>query len=260
MKQEAWRSVQGDGPLVATAIHDGHHARPEVESLFALDENERQREEDPHTAIWTSVAPTRIVGLRSRFEVDLNRPRDKAVYLRPEDAWGLRVWRQPPSPETVARSLAIYDGFYEEVRRVLDDLTKRFRRIVVLDLHSYNHRRGGPGGEPADSVSHPEINIGTGTMDRRRWACLVDGFMDALGQFDFLGRRLDVRENIKFAGGEFPRWIHQAYPAAVCVISVEVKKFFMDEWSGQVDNEALDAIGRALHSAAACVDRELHAS
>ena len=30
---------------------------------------------------------------RSRFEVDLNRPREEAVYRVPEDCWGLDVWR-----------------------------------------------------------------------------------------------------------------------------------------------------------------------
>ena len=53
---------EGRGPLDATAIHDGHAVRPEVERLMALDEASRLREEDPFTGRWTAVAATRIVG------------------------------------------------------------------------------------------------------------------------------------------------------------------------------------------------------
>src|SRR5919106_606587 len=109
---EGFRLTVGDGPVVAVAVHDGHDVRPEVAVLLALDESQRLREEDPHTGEWTRIAPTRVIATRSRFEVDLNRPRDKAVYLRPEDAWGLQVWKEAPSAAMLARSLAEYDAFY----------------------------------------------------------------------------------------------------------------------------------------------------
>ncbi len=96
MTDTIWRWTLGDGPLVATAIHDGHEVRPELLPYMAISETDRLREEDPFTADWMPMAPTQIVGLRSRFEVDLNRPRDKAVYLKPEDAWGLRSGTGPP--------------------------------------------------------------------------------------------------------------------------------------------------------------------
>ena len=82
---------EGDGPLVAAPVHDGHALHDEVAAIMALSDLGRLREEDPFTGGWTAIAPTRIIGRRSRFEVDLNRPRDKAFYRRPEDAWGLDV-------------------------------------------------------------------------------------------------------------------------------------------------------------------------
>lgn len=78
-----WRIYSGDGPLVATAIHPGHHVRSEIRERLALPEDKRLNEEDPFTGPFTAVAPTRIVVERSRFEVDLNRPRENAVYRRP---------------------------------------------------------------------------------------------------------------------------------------------------------------------------------
>ena len=243
-----WYLERGDGPLIATAIHDGHEVRPELVEQFALTEEERLREEDPSTGRLTEVAPTRLIAVGSRFEVDFNRPRDKAVYQTPDDAWGLNIWKEPISTDCVARSLAVYDAFYQEVHGLLERATQRYGRIVVLDLHSFNHRRNGPTAEPADPYGNPEVNLGTGTMDRDRWAPIVDRFIHDLRHFDFMGRHLDVRENVKFQGGFFPKWVHQNFPTSVCVLSVEFKKFFMDEWTGQIDESQLGTIQRALQS------------
>lgn len=246
MDQPIWELTEGEGPLVAAAIHHGHAVRDEVARRLALSDDARRREEDPYTGDWTAVAETRLVGLHSRFEVDLNRPPDGAVYLRPEDAWGLEVWREPPPPPLVDASRAAYEAFYAEVRRVLEAKVRRYGCFVVFDLHAYNHRRGGPDAPPADPDLNPEVNVGTGTMDRARWAPVVERFMDDLRGVDFLGRRLDVRENVKFQGGYFPRWIHQHFPDTGCALAIEFKKFFMDEWSGTPDPQQCAAIRRAL--------------
>ena len=80
-------------------------------------------------------------------------------------------------------------------------------------------------------------------MDRTRWAPVVDAFMDFAAEFDFLGRRLDVRENVAFQGrGEQTRFIHQRFPATGCAIAVEFKKIFMDEWTGVPDWQAIAAL------------------
>lgn len=260
MKQaQIWRLHRGNSPLLATAIHDGHALREELIPLMALNEAERLREEDPFTGGWTNIAETRLIGLHSRFEVDLNRPRDKAVYLKPDDAWGLTVWKNPPPAAVVERSLLAYDAFYAEVERLLTDLEQRFGHFVVFDLHTYNHRRQGPDGPPADPEANPEVNLGTGTLgDRDRWAPLIERFRADLQAFDFLGRRLDVRENIKFKGGQFPRWIHQTFPTTGCAIAIEFKKFFMDEWSGQPDPRQVAAIGQALQATLPGVLEELN--
>lgn len=247
-KDFPWYLEQGHGPLVAAALHDGHELRRELADQFALSEAERLREEDPFTGGWTSIAPTRLIALRSRFEVDFNRPRELAVYRSPADAWGLEVWKVPPSTETVQRSLAVYDGFYREVRGLLEAMVRRYRRVVVLDLHTYNHRRRGPTDPPDNETHNPEVNVGTGTMDRKRWAAVVDRFIMEMRDFDYLGRRLDVRENVRFRGGYFPRWTHATFAESVCVIAVEVKKFFMDEWTGRGDERQVAAIQRALKS------------
>lgn len=249
MEEKIWTLERGDGPIVATAIHDGHQVRDEVERHMVLDEATRLREEDPYTGRWTTIAPTRVIGTRSRFEVDLNRPRDAAVYRTPEDAWGLEVWNGVLPDEVVARTLVQYDAFYSELAKLYGELAERHGRFLVLDLHSYNYRREGPDGPPADPAANPQVNVGTGTMtNRRRWARLIDRFMDDLAAYDFPGGRLDVRENVRFRGGACAAWAHRTYSDEACVLSIEVKKFFMDEWSGEVDATLLTAFGRALAS------------
>jgi hypothetical protein len=247
MSEQTWKIDVGDGPLVATAIHAGSGFHEQTLPHVALPKSERLREEDPYTDLWTRVAPTRVVGTRSRFEVDLNRPREKAVYRTPEDAWGLKVWKDSIPEHVEARSLTQYDAFYQSLEKLYAEKSRRHGVFVVYDLHTYNHRREGPAGPHADSAGNPQVNIGTGTMqDRSRFAGLIDRFINDLSSFDFPGGKLDVRENVKFFGGNHPRWAHQRFPDQACVIAIEFKKFFMDEWTGEPDMMLVEAIGDAL--------------
>jgi len=253
MADQIWRLQIGHGPLVATAIHDGHELREELIEHMSLSDAGRLREEDPFTAEWTKVAPTRLIGLRSRFETDLNRPRDKAVYRSPEDAWGLKVWKNTLPDDVANRSLAEYDAFYKALGELYGELAEQHGRFVVFDLHTYNHRREGPGGPQACPEGNPQVNIGTGTMNRVRWATVIDAFIETLRSFAFPGGKLDVRENVKFFGGNHARWAHEKFPDSACVIAVEFKKFFMDEWTGEPNPSYVEAIGEALQFTAPAV-------
>ena len=244
----AFSLVEGDGPIVATAIHDGHELRMECDKLMVLDEATRLREEDPFTGQIAATAPTHLIVAQSRFEVDLNRPRAKAVYRCAEDAWGLDVWSTPLLDDVVTRSLAVYDGFYREIERVLSERERRHGRFVVLDIHSYNHRRDGGDGAAADAAANPEINIGTGSLDRTRWGGLVDRFIRELAAAAPNGSPLDVRENVKFKGGELSKWVHRTFPTTGCCLAVEFKKTFMNEWTGEVVEARLAALARAVAS------------
>jgi N-formylglutamate deformylase len=111
IKSIIWEMIPGNGPVIAAAIHDGHDLRDEVKEIISLTENERLREEDPFTGVMTKAGDMQIIGLRSRFEIDLNRPREKAVYLNPEDAWGLKVWKKELPDLIKQTSLEEYDAF-----------------------------------------------------------------------------------------------------------------------------------------------------
>ena len=240
-----WTVQRGDGPVVATAIHDGHDLRQEVAAAMKLARPDRLREEDPFTGQAIADVPTHIIAHRSRFEFDLNRGPDGAIYETPDQAWGLDIWHQRPGRELVERSLAIHDAYYRMLGHLLDDIAAANSRFVLLDIHSYNHRRDGPDGDATPQDEAPDINIGTFSMPRDHWAFLLDPLMEAMRAFDFNGRHLDVRENVAFQGrGEQTRFVHQRYPERGCAIAIEFKKFFMDEWTGEPDPAELDAIRR----------------
>ncbi len=85
----------------------------------------------------------------------------------------------------------------------------------------------------------------------------MNRLINDLRTFDYNGRKLDVRENIKFMGGNLSRWTHETFPESGCSLSIEFKKFFMDEWTGIPDNEQLILIENALRSTVPGVLKEL---
>lgn len=238
-----WSLQRSDDAVIATAIHDGAALRPEVSALAALPVAERLREEDPFTGQAILDVPTHVIPNRSRFEVDLNRSLEESIYLAPEQSWGLRVWREPPGDALVASLRDYHRAFYRMFGALLDEVAQAHGSFVVLDVHSYNHRRDGADAAPMPQEKAPDINIGTHSMPRAQWAWLLEPLMEAMRGYDFNGRRLDVRENVAFQGrGELARFVHQRHPADGCAIALEFKKFYMDEWTGAPDPAELQAM------------------
>lgn len=229
------------GQLIASAIHAGHDLRPEVADLMILDEADRLREEDPHTDRIAARAPAQIVVHRSRFEMDLNRVREKTVYRSPADCWDLDVWSSGSLPDDVVeRSLEEYDSFFAALAERLDEVAAR-GPFVLYDIHSYNHRRDGADAEPAPAEENPEVNLGTGSVDHVTFGAVVGAFRQTM-----LDEGFDVRDNVKFLGQNLAWFVHGRYPGVGCVLAIEFKKTFMDEWTGEVDEDHLTRLGDAI--------------
>ncbi len=234
-----------ENPLLAMAIHNGHEVRAEAESWLETGEDERLKEEDPFTGFFTDIAPSRIVVNTSRFEVDLNRPREEALYKIPEQSWGMKVWKEGVPVSVWENSLKARDEFYNFLGRVIDGFIDTWGFIIIYDIHSYNFRRiDRENGD--DPLKNPDINVGTGSMDRDLWAPVIDSFIESARSLEFMDRRLSVEENIRFRGGYLSRWVHENYPGHSCVPAIELKKIFMDEWKGLADIPKMKALKKIM--------------
>ncbi|KRA97837.1 N-formylglutamate amidohydrolase [Devosia sp. Root685] len=255
-----WSIERARSPLIGTAIHDGHLVQPHLLASMALDETGRLREEDPFTARFMADIPNRITVYRSRFELDLNRAPEGAIYLTPEQSWGLEVWREPPGEQDIAILMRQHASYYSALCHVLTGIEAEHGGFVLLDMHSYNHRRAGPEALATQQEDAPDINIGTSSMDRARWTHVLDPFIDTLRQHSVGGRPLDVRENVAFQGkGEQTRFVHEHFPKTGCAIAVEFKKIFMDEWTGQPDEAAIAELRAAVRAALPGLEQTLGA-
>ena len=231
--------------VIAAAIHNGHDLRPDLAALTTIDDATRLREEDPHTGGIAARFTNSVVVHRSRFEVDLNRDRHEAVYTSPEETWGLEVWRRNLTEDEVSASLAIHDRFYGDLARVLDRQVADKGGFVLYDIHSYNHRRLGPDAPPDSDEESPVVNLGTGSLPVK-WKPVADAFMESLRSETFDDAHLDVRENVRFEGRHLARWVHENYGDVGCALAIELKKVFMDEWTGELDLERISQLGDAL--------------
>jgi N-formylglutamate deformylase len=243
-----------ESPILALALHDGHFIPEALLPNMKLADHERFREEDPYTGYMARLPVNQVIVHSSRFLVDMNRLEGKAIYKDPEDAWGLTVWDSlPPSEEK--KMLSYYRQFYKDIQELIESLIKHYGYFLILDIHSYNHRRESYRQE-APLIENPEINVGT-RFNAEKWNPLVQHFIHLLSHATIAGKQPDVRENIKFKGGGFSQWVNQHYSEHGCVLSVEFKKTFMDEWTGRADIDHILDINRALFSTLGPLEEQL---
>lgn len=245
MQFATFRRGRLDTPVVATAVHNGHELRPEIARSMRLESESRLREEDPHTDFFATAFDTSVIVHRSRFEVDLNRPRASSIYVEPADAWGLQLWKEPLSIEVQQKSLSLYDKFYADLSVLLDDVVETSGGFVLYDLHSYNHRRSGPQFPAEPAGENPVVNLGTGSLPDR-WRDVADAFLESMRGERMGVDFLDVRENVKFRGRQVAAWVHENYGEVGCALAIEMKKVWMDEWSGTVAVDLQQVLREAL--------------
>ena len=246
--------VDRSTPILAFALHDGHWIDESLRAYLLLDEQGRAREEDPYTGYMIADLPvTTVVVHTSRFQLDLNRVKDKSVYARPEDAWGLNVWSGLPVA-AIEEQHARYDAFYNRVRVLTEEAIKMHGYFLILDVHSYNHRRESPFKE-ADQETHPEINLGT-FYNKERWLSLCDSYNSFLSESSILGHQPDVRQNVIFKGGAFAQWVTDQFGNYGPVLSIEFKKSFMDEWTCIADIPHVNNLRQLLQSSVSFLQKE----
>ena len=178
------------------------------------------------------------------------------------------VWAYSPSREaTSATTRGLAFSFSETVQFGGGDLghpgsgqntNLLAGQLLVLDLHSYNHRRDGAGAEAAPVEENPDIDIGATTLDRGVFGDLLGRFTEELGRHTMRGNALQIGENVRYPdGGNFPEWLFETYGKRTCVITLEYKKIFMDEWTGTLDIGAAQDLRTGLMHALGVARTEL---
>ncbi|MCH2193086.1 N-formylglutamate amidohydrolase [Kordia sp.] len=223
-------------PYACGAVHDGHQFRRELWENCIHTEYERWFEEDPATKEMVQTHPIVIAGMDSRFEYDLNRAPESAIY---EDAWGKQLWHSPPPADMKQKSLDKHANFYKVVHVLIAKLEEKFGVCVVYDMHSYNWKRW--------EREVPTFNLGTGNVDNERFGELIESWRTMLSEIKLPnGIASSSKINDTFQGnGYFLKFITQHFSNTL-VLATEVKKIYCDEINQIMFPEVVSALEEAL--------------
>lgn len=210
-------------PYVCTAIHDGSGFRDELKIKTVLTDYDRWYEEDPYTAEFISSMPIVLAGCDSRFEYDLNRAPEVAVY---DTAWGKKVWKKPLTKAEKERSLKKHANYYRVTHTLIKKLEEMFNACLVYDMHAYNYKRW--------DREVPVFNIGTEKIDQERFRHIAESWREELQKID-LNIEQDVHAKINdtfYGRGYNLAFITDNFDNTL-VLATEVSKIYCDELSGE---------------------------
>jgi N-formylglutamate deformylase len=238
-------SFRGRSPIIGTALHYHHDIRPDIAPKLQLGTAARHYEEDPFTHRFLGKIMHCLTPNQSRYEFDLNRPPDTTIYSSPALAWGQQVWGEPLNQYEREFCLEKWYEFHTMMDCAVEDAITNFGQAIVLDFHSYNYQRKGATDWRTDDK--PVINLGTRHLnldDAGRK--IVDDFAEDLKQHTVLGEECMVQENGVFYGGYLNRRLSHLFGPRVITLSVEYKKVYMDETTGEVHDDILDDLASQI--------------
>ncbi|WP_422860016.1 N-formylglutamate amidohydrolase [Flagellimonas sp. S174] len=223
-------------PIVCGAVHDGHQFRSSLWENCKHTEYERWYEEDPCTKEMVQTFPIVIAGRDSRFEYDLNREPERAVY---DDAWGKELWTEPLSNEEKELSLKKHANFYKVVNALVQKLESDFQNVIVFDMHSYNWKRW--------DREVPVWNLGTSNIDQKRFGALTEVWSKKLGSIQLPNSIVNTSKiNDTFQGnGYFLKYITRNFDNTL-VLATEISKVYCDELSGIIYPEVVKSVEEQL--------------
>ncbi len=219
-------------PYVCGAVHDGHQFRKELWSNCLHTEYERWYEEDPATKAMVQSHPIVIAGTDSRFEYDLNRAPETAIYT---DAWGKQLWKEPLSDKMHQKSLAKHANFYKVVHALIAKIEEKFTTCIVYDMHSYNWKRW--------EREVPTWNLGTSNVDSNRFGNAIESWRSILEKMPLPN---DIKSTSKvndtFQGnGYFLKYITSNFKNTL-VLATEIAKVYCDELNQIMYPEVVAAV------------------
>lgn len=204
---------------VCAAVHDGHQFRKELWDNCLHTAYERWYEDDPATKEMIAAQPIVIAGLDSRFEYDLNREPEIAIY---DDAWGKQLWKEPLSDEMKEKSMAKHHAFYKVVDTLIQKLESIHNVCVVYDMHSFNWKRW--------SREVPTWNLGTKNIDQERFAETIESWRQSLSEMKLpnsIKSKAAINDTF-YGNGYFLKYITSSFENTL-VLATEIAKVYCDE-------------------------------
>lgn len=225
-------------PYVCGAVHDGHQFRKELWDNCLHTEYERWYEEDPETKNMVISHPIVIAGMDSRFEYDLNREPERAIYV---DAWGKQLWKSPLPEAMKQKSLDKHANFYKVVHALISKIESKFGVAVVYDMHSYNWKRW--------DREVPTWNLGTANVDNTRFGDSIEAWRQSLSELDLPnGIKSTSKINDTFQGnGYFLKFITNNFSNTL-VLATEIAKVYCDEYDYIMYPEVVAAVEKQLQT------------
>ena len=219
-------------PYVCGAVHDGHQFRKSLWDNCTHTDYERWYEEDPCTKEMIQSHPIVIAGRDSRFEYDLNRPPETAIY---QDAWGKELWKTPLSEKEKQISLNKHLNFYKVVEALIQKLESKYPKILVFDMHSYNWKRW--------DREVPVWNLGTVNINNARFGELLEQWRARLENMVLpIDMQTTAKINDTFQGnGYFLKYITRNFDNTL-VLATEISKVYCDEHTGTIYPEVVRSV------------------
>ena len=219
-------------PYVCGAVHNGHQFRKDLWDNCLHTEYDRWYEEDPETKNMVISHPIIIAGCDSRFEYDLNRVPDHAIYT---DAWGKQLWKNPLPESEKEKSLTKHNGFYKVVYALINKIESKFGVAIVYDMHSYNWKRW--------DREVPTWNLGTSNVNNERFGADIEAWRQSLSELELPNNiKSTSKINDTFQGnGYFLKFISQNFQNTL-VLATEIAKVYCDEYDYIMYPEVVAAV------------------
>lgn len=223
-------------PYVCGAVHDGRQFRKDLWDNCLHTEYDRWYEEDPETKNMVISHPILISGCDSRFEYDLNRDPENAVF---DTAWGKQLWKNPLPETEKMKSLQKHTNFYKVVKALISKIEEKFGLCVVYDMHSYNWQRW--------DREVPTWNLGTSNIDNDRFGEQVESWRQMLASINLPHNiKQTAKINDTFQGnGYFLKFITNTFENTL-VLATEIAKVYCDEYKQVIYPEVVAAVEQQL--------------
>jgi hypothetical protein len=225
-------------PYACAAVHDGHQFRKDLWDNCLHSEYDRWYEEDPETKNMVMSHPILIAGCDSRFEYDLNRDPENAVF---DTAWGKQLWKNPLPETEKTKSLQKHTNFYKVIYALISKLEDKFGVCIVYDMHSYNWKRW--------DREVPTWNLGTSNIDNKRFGEYVESWRQTLESIKLPNNiKQTAKINNTFQGnGYFLKFITNNFTNTL-VLATEIAKVYCDEYKQINYPEVVAAVEQQLQT------------